>query len=176
MAKIVTPIVCKVVAIGRPKESTFAPGQYYQPVLFVDTSYPEGDEQAKLWKNLTPQEVEQLRKGDTVQLVPIGADKQGNPKHQIVKVNPQADRLNSSHSFAAQPTNSAQRAIADYEKRKIQPSMSDQDKREVANQIAIHAAVMRFCLETARAQFSDFVQSEESIRTLATTLFLSVTR
>lgn len=88
MAKIVTPTVCKVVAIGKPKESTYTPGQFYHPVLFCDTRYPEGDEQAKLWKNLSGDEVALLQRGETVQLVPIGTDKHGNPKHQIVKLTP----------------------------------------------------------------------------------------
>jgi hypothetical protein len=166
MAKVVTPITCKVIAIGRPKESTYTPGQFYHPVLFADTRYPEGDAQAKLWKNLAVEEVEQLRKGDTVQLVPIGMDKQGNPKHQIVKVSPMV-------------SSREQQAVSDHQTRALVSTSgewSDQQKWAIAGKVTQNAKLLRFCLETAQAQFSDLMTSEESIRCLATTLFLQAVK
>lgn len=160
MAKVVTPITCKVVIIGKPKESTYAPGQTYHPVLFADTSLPEGAEEAKIWKNLSGEEVAQIHKGDTVQLVPVGTDQNGKPKHQIVKLTP------------------ATQAVADYQQRTLTPTgiWSDEEKRAIAFKVQQHAKLMRFCLETAQAQFGDLVGSEESLQSLATTLFIQSLR
>lgn len=161
MAKVVTPILCKVVAIGKPKESTYTPGQFYNPVLFADTSYPEGSEEAKLWKNLSSEEVSQIQKGDAVQLVPIGTDKHGNPKHQIVKLTPAPSR--------------EQQAVNDHHSRTISSESgewTDAEKRAIAAKIQQNAKLMRFCLETASAQFGDLLESEESLRCMATTLFI----
>jgi hypothetical protein len=163
MAKVVTPIVCKVVNFGKPKESTYNPGQFYYPVLFADQAYADGNEQAKIWKNLFSDEVAQLQKGDIVELVPNGTDKNGNPKHQIVKLSPAPSR--------------EEQAILDHQTRTLKPDeWSDSEKRQIAAQVAQNAKLMRFCLETASAQFGDLLSSEESLRRLATTLFLQVAK
>ncbi len=49
-------------------------------------------------------------------------------------------------------------------------------KRAYANYVQDQAKLMRYCLETARENFSDQVETEESIRTLATTLFIATQR
>ena len=49
-------------------------------------------------------------------------------------------------------------------------------KRAIANYIQDQAKLMRFCLETARENFSDQIETEESLRTLATTLFIATQR
>ncbi len=49
-------------------------------------------------------------------------------------------------------------------------------KRAIANYIQDQAKLMRFCLETARENFSEQVETEESLRTLATTLFIATQR
>ena len=49
-------------------------------------------------------------------------------------------------------------------------------KRAIANYIQDQAKLMRYCLETARENFSDQIETEESLRTLATTLFIATQR
>ena len=49
-------------------------------------------------------------------------------------------------------------------------------KRAIANYIQDQAKLMRYCLETARENFSEQVETEESLRTLATTLFIATQR
>ncbi len=49
-------------------------------------------------------------------------------------------------------------------------------KRAIANYIQDQAKLMCFCLETARENFSEQVETEESLRTLATTLFIATQR
>jgi len=51
--------------------------------------------------------------------------------------------------------------------------ISKQQKKEISNFINSQADILGFCLDTAKQKFGDKVQSEESIRTLATTLFIS---
>ncbi len=84
MAKVVSPIAAKVEVIGRPRESSYEAGKFYYPTLFIDLSQPEGAETAKIWKNLSEDEVSQIQKGDRVQLISIGKDRGGKDRHNIV--------------------------------------------------------------------------------------------
>ena len=54
--------------------------------------------------------------------------------------------------------------------------LTPDQKRAIANYIQDQAKLMRFCLETARENFSDQIETEESLRTLATTLFIATQR
>ncbi len=49
-------------------------------------------------------------------------------------------------------------------------------KRAIANYVQDQAKLMRYCLETAREKFSEQVETEDSLRTLATTLFIATQR
>ena len=49
-------------------------------------------------------------------------------------------------------------------------------KRAIANYVCDQADLLGFCLKTAKEKFSDQVETEESIRTLATTLFIATSR
>ena len=51
--------------------------------------------------------------------------------------------------------------------------ISKQRKIEIRDFINSQADLLDFCLDTANQKFSSKVQSEESIRTLATTLFIA---
>ncbi|MBV8885795.1 MAG: hypothetical protein JO235_17620 [Chroococcidiopsidaceae cyanobacterium CP_BM_RX_35] len=90
MAKVVTPVTARVEVIGKLKESSYQPGQYYRSVLFLDLSQPEGSEAAKIWKSLSEAECEGLTKGATVQLIPTGVTKEGVARHNIVLLDAQA--------------------------------------------------------------------------------------
>lgn len=161
--KVVTPITAKVVIIGKPKESTYTPGQFYHPVLFADQTYPEGAEEAKIWKNLSSDEVSQLTKGDTVQLVPTGTDKNGKVSHQIVKLTPT-------------PTTSSTAAQQHPQTNSVAPSWSEDQKREVAAYIEQVGALYRYCYTTAATQMKDMTQSEETLRCCASSLFIAAQR
>jgi hypothetical protein len=54
--------------------------------------------------------------------------------------------------------------------------LTPDQKRAIANYIQDQAKLMRYCLETARENFSEQVETEESLRTLATTLFIATQR
>ncbi len=86
MAKVMSAIAARVEVIGKPKESSYQPGQFYYPTLFIDLSKPDGSEEAKIWKSLSSEEIAQITKGDTVELVPSGQNKNGTDKHNIVVI------------------------------------------------------------------------------------------
>ena len=88
MASVVTPLTCTVEVIGRPKESKYEAGKYYYPTLFQLVG--DSTDTGKIWKNLSGNEITQIQKGDQVQLIPIGQDKSGNTKHQIVLLDAQS--------------------------------------------------------------------------------------
>jgi len=158
MAKIVSPIVTRVEVIGKLKESAYQAGQYYRSVLFLDLSQPEGAESAKIWKSLSESECEGLVKGATVQLVPAGRDKNGNDKHNIV--------LTDAQTPVTAPASTPAQASG----------WNAEEKRAIANRANQFADLMAYCLQISQQKFGEMMQSEESIRCLATTIYLSTLR
>jgi len=154
MAKIVAPLSVRVEAIGRPRESGYEPGKTYYPTLFIDLSQPD-NEVGKIWKNLSSEEVSQIQKGDIVQLVEVGRDKSGKPKHNIL--------LDTQPPAAAPASTPVPQALG----------WSPEERRAIATKIQQHADLMAYCLETSRQRFDGLVEAEESFRALATTLFLA---
>ncbi len=51
-----------------------------------------------------------------------------------------------------------------------------EEKKTIASYIQQQSDLLNYCLEVSRAKYSDKVQSEESLRTLATTLFITTQR
>ena len=160
MAKVVSPITAKVEVIGKLKESSFQPGQYYRSVLFIDKSQPEGSEAAKIWKSLSNPECEGLAKGGAVQLVPAGTDKNGKDKHNIVL-------LGDSNPTSLKSSPDDTPPVGEW---------TPEQKRAITSYVENQANLLSFCLKISRENFSPLVQSEESIRTLATTLYITTQR
>lgn len=153
MAKVVTPILCTVKHITAPKT-----GQYgdYQSVLFI------ADDNQEIWKSFDAgsPELEMFNKGQRVELVPSG-EKNGKVSHNVVLLTPAPSR--------------EQQAVNDHHSRTISSESgewTDAEKRAIAAKIQQNAKLMRFCLETASAQFGDLLSQEESLRCLATSLFI----
>lgn len=164
MAKVVSPIAAKIEVIGRPRESSYEAGKSYYPTLFIDLSQPEGSESAKIWKNLTEDEVSQIQKGDRVQLISVGKDKSGKDKHNIV--------------LLAQSNPSAVKSSAD--DTPLASKWTPDQKRAIASYVEGQADLLGFCLKVSREKFANprnpLVETEESIRTLATSLYITTQR
>ena len=158
MAKVVAPTLARVEVIGKPKESSYEAGRFYHPCLFIDLSQPSGSEAAKIWKNLSGDEVSQIQRGDHVQLVPAGKDKSGKDKHNIVLL----------ESPATVPNPQPEQATS------VAEGWTPEQKRAIAAKVQQNADLLKYCLETARSKFGKLVESEESIRCLATTLYINV--
>lgn len=165
MAKVVSPITAKIEVIGKLKESSYQPGQYYRSVLFIDLSQPSGTEEAKIWKSLSDPECEGLAKGCTVQLVPAGTDKNGKDKHNIV--------LLGDSSLAAVKSSADDTSPLSCE-------WTPDQKRAIASFVENQADLLGFCLKVSRVKFANphkpLVETEESIRTLATSLYITTQR
>jgi hypothetical protein len=129
-------------------------------VLFVDLSQPAGSEASKIWKSLGEAECEGLTKGATVQLVPAGKDYNDNDKHNIVLLDTKNPAVALSSTITEPPA----------------VSWTPEQKREIANRVQQNADLLAYCLQVSRQKFGDLVASEESIRCLATTLYLSLNK
>ncbi len=164
MVKVVSPIAAKVEVIGRPRESSYEAGKFYYPTLFIDVSQPEGAEAAKIWKNLTEDEVSQIQKGDHVQLISVGKDKSGRDKHNIVLLGDSSPSEVKSSADVALPAS----------------EWTPEQKRAITSFVEEQADLLGFCLKVSREKFanphSPLVETEESIRALATTLFIGTQR
>jgi hypothetical protein len=167
MARVVAPINCRVEVIGKPKESNYQPGQMYYNTLFIDLSKPNGSGEAKIWKSLSGDEVSQICKGDTVQLVPAGQDKSGKPRHNILVTGP-APRQDVSQSY---PDSTIGKS----------PTVSDSglisadQKRAIADHIQQQAKLLAHCDKTIRQSMPE-VTDQECIKSYACTLYLGAVR
>lgn len=165
MAKVVSPIAAKIEVIGRPRESSYEAGKFYYPTLFIDLSQPEGSEAAKIWKNLTEDEVSQIQKGDRVQLISVGKDKSGKDKHNIVLLGDSSPSAVKSSADETPP---------------VSCEWTPDQKRAIASYVEDQADLLGFCLKVSREKFANphnpLVETEESIRTLATSLYITTQR
>ncbi|MGB7414837.1 MAG: hypothetical protein WA902_11575 [Thermosynechococcaceae cyanobacterium] len=153
MAKVVSPLLCRVEAIGKPRESSYEAGTYYYPTLFMNLSQPDGSETAKVWKNLSGDEVSQLMKGDQVQLVPAGQDRNGKPKHNILLVN---------GSQSAPPDKSDESG-----------QLQTETKQAIASYVQEMSKLYRYCWGQAANQLGGMATEEESVRCAASSLFIA---
>ena len=171
MAKVVSPIAAKVEVIGRPRESSYEVGKFYYPTLFIDLSQPEGAEAAKIWKNLTEDEVSQIQKGDHVQLISVGKDKSGKDKHNIVL-------LDSPTTVPKSPPGQPAPLTSEWtpDQKRAMPAAGE----AIAAYVEDQADLLGFCLKVSREKFANphnpLVETEESIRTLATSLYITTQR
>lgn len=152
MAKIVSPVIARIEVIGKPKESQHQAGSYYYPTLFLDESL-QGDE-AKIWKNLSGDEVSQLKKGDRVQLIPAGTDQKGNPNHNIVLL----DTAAPTTAPPVQPAN---------------PGLTAGQKRAIAQFGTDIIAAYKFLYERAKAELEPIGASEETVRVCASSALIA---
>ena len=149
MAKVVTPLLCRVEAIGKPRESSYEAGTYYYPTLFMDLSQPDGSDAAKIWKNLSGDEVSHLMRGDQVKLVPAGTDRYGKPKHNILLVS--TTETDSDES-----------------------GLLEQDtKQAIATYVQEMSKLYRYCWGQAANQLGGMATEEESVRCAASSLFIA---
>jgi hypothetical protein len=156
MAKVVNPLLCRVEAIGRPRESNYEAGTYYYPTLFMDLSQPDGSESAKIWKNLSGDEVSQLVKGDQVQLVPAGTDRKGKFKHNIMLVN--------GNGTQTQP---------DEHEDADSGLLPHETKQAIATYVQEMSKLYRYCWGQAANQLGGMATEEESVRCAASSLFIA---
>ncbi|MEO1522531.1 MAG: hypothetical protein AAFU78_17370 [Cyanobacteria bacterium J06633_2] len=124
-------------------------GQYgaYKSVLFKRSDL-QGDE-AKVWRAMKPEEVEQLSKGQQVYLIPT--ERKGKSTWDI-------EIRGGAPSASPVTTN--------------QTGLTPEQKKAIATYVTEQSKLFGFCLQQARTEMPDL--SEESHRAIATTLFITV--
>lgn len=157
MAKVVTPITATVEYITAIKDGQYGP---YQSVLFKTQ---DGE---KIWKSFDPdsEELAILSKGTRVQLI-LAGERNGKPSHQIVLLDSPMIAPTIPNSLPALPSD---QPVA------VEVGWSPEQKRAIAAKVSQHADLLAYCLQVSHQKFAQtgLVESEESVRTLATTLFI----
>lgn len=149
MASVVTPILCTVEHITGIKSGQFGD---YRSVLFLTAT---GE---KIWKSFPADadEVNQIHKGDRVQLIRAGKDKSGKDKHNIVL-------LDSPTAVSDPPPNESTTVAAG--------EWSPERKRAIALYLESQLSLLGHCDKQARQTFDGL--PEETIQKYAVTLFLA---
>jgi hypothetical protein len=179
MAKVVTPITAKVEVIGKPKASSSEPNSFYFPCLFIDLAQPEGSESAKIWKSLSADEVSQICKGDVVQLVPAGQNKNGKVKHNIVigLNSTESTEFSTAESPDIRTTDQTDRGTSLPSRNKSKSVDIDAEtKRQIATFIVAQSDLYRFCYQTAQTKLDGVTDNLETTRCMTTTLYLGAVR
>lgn len=147
MPKVVSPIEAIVETITVEKEGNYGP---YRSVLFKN-----GDE--KIWQSFDPgaEELQVLKRGAKVQLVPRGESKAGKTQYNIV--------------LMGAPTAPAQ-AIAS------SAIMDDDQKRSAAAYVEQMAKLYRYCFEQAQIALTGATENPETVQAAASTLFVAAQR
>ena len=111
-------------------------------------------EEAKLWGNPDDAALLALKKGQQVQLM---KDQKGYKLiSEATPETPQASPQASSGSNG----------------KRLPPTWTDDEKRAIASRTEQQAKFLRYCYDQINAQFAGQPLSEESIRTLAITLYI----
>ena len=155
MPKVVSAITATIEVIGKLKEGDYGP---YRPVLFLDHAQAPGSEAAKIWKSLSEEEAEPLRKGMKVQLVPAGTGKNGKEKHSIVlleegaaPVSPAPPRQPASTSPVTLPVQAARQIPQRPEA--VPPTWNREDKQKLSARVCDLTDLFKFTLETVQHKF-----------------------
>lgn len=150
MPKVVSPINATVETITVEKEGNYGP---YRSVLFKN-----GEE--KIWQSFDPEsdELQILKRGARVQLVPRGESKSGKTQYNIVLMDPI-------------PTTAQQEGD-----RAISVLMRDAQKREVAAYVEQMANLYRYCFEQAQIALAGATENPATIQAAASTLFIAAQR
>ncbi len=113
---------------------------------------PTGEE-VTVWGPPNYPPFRRIRRGDRVQLA---KDHKGN--HRLVENSPIGETPANS-PFGETPS-----------------GWTLEEKRTIAAKVEQNVKLLKYCLETARAEFAGLVETEESFRSLATTLFINTQR
>jgi hypothetical protein len=150
MPKVISPVFAKVETITKEKEGNYGP---YRSVLFKN-----GDE--KIWQSFDPnaEELQLLKRGMEVQLIPHGESQSGKTQYNIVLLG------------SVSVPNTAPAPVTAF------GVMSDAQKREVAAYIEQMAKMYRYSYEQAQISLTGATENPETVRAAASTLFIAAQR
>lgn len=153
MPKVVSPINAAVETITVEKQGNYGP---YRSVLFKN-----GEE--KIWQSFDPdaQELQILKRGMRVQLVPRGESQSGKTQYNIVLLD--APTVPATVPAGEDP------ALATM-------LMSATAKREAAAYIEQMSKLYRYCFEQAQIALTGATENPATVQAAASTLFIAAQR
>lgn len=128
----------------------------YGPRINAVLTLPDGTE-AKLWGDPDDASLLALKKGESVQLA-----KNAKGNWQLVSAAP----VEAPSNGAVTPTKPNQ----------VTQLLSDDEKRAIAAKVSENAKLMKYCLQQAREHCSEYLETSEDLRAVATTLFLQAVK
>ncbi|MDG2990504.1 hypothetical protein L3556_06085 [Candidatus Synechococcus calcipolaris G9] len=175
MSKVLSSLLCTVVAISAPKPSKYDDG-YYQSVLFHDTAYAPDDEAGNIWKSLRESDgVGDLTKGCLVQLIPNGEDKNGKPKHTVVVV-PDGKTPTTYRPVAEPRAHSQQPGKYSVPSNAAPTGIPADKKTAIAAYCEDLGSLYAYCYMQSKGKLEELAKEEETYRSAASSLFIAATR
>ncbi len=150
----------------------YKPGQTKQNVVIhMNTGQDE-----KIWFSTGRQPHVSLKKGDRVQI--IFEQREGKLTRRLIvdNTNNNGSSQNSTSSANSNPRSLSNNTSNSTSQISGSKELTAEEKRAIANYIQNQSDLLGYCLDVSIAKYSDKVQSEESLRTLATTLFITTQR
>ena len=173
MALVTTPTVNAVVAhIMQEKVGEYG---LYQSVLFES----EGLEGGKLWRALKPDEAQQLRKGQSVELTPTKTSK-GKASWNIRPLDTLPAQPTAPQPSQTQPRNSAGEATPTPQARTAAapppPPTAEERRQQIEVYIFSMANLHAVCYQAAEQVYDGTDAPDEVIRAATSSLFISAER
>jgi hypothetical protein len=131
----------------------------YGPRINAVLTLPDGTE-AKLWGDPDDASLLALKKGESVQLA-----KNAKGNWQLASTAPveAPSTPNNGNGTVTKPNQATQ-------------MLSDDEKRAIAAKVTENAKLMKYCLQQAREHCSEYLETSEDLRAVATTLFLQAVK
>ena len=150
----------------------YKPGQTKQNVVIhMNTGQDE-----KIWFSTGRQPHVSLKKGDRVQI--IFEQREGKLTRRLIvdEVNNNGSSQNSTSSANSNSRSLSHNTSNPTSQISNSKELTAEEKRAIANYIQNQSDLLGYCLDVSIAKYGSKVQTEESLRTLATTLFITTQR
>ena len=150
----------------------YKPGQTKQNVVItMNTGQDE-----KIWFSTGRQPHVSLKKGDRVQI--IFEQREGKLTRRLIvdEVNNNGSSQNNTSSANSNSRSLSHNRSNPTSQISNSKELTAEEKRAIANYIQNQSDLLGYCLDVSIAKYGSKVQTEESLRTLATTLFITTQR
>ena len=133
-------------------------------------------EDQKIWFSTGRQPHVSLKKGQPVQI--LFEQREGKMTRRLIvdEVNNNGSSQNNTSIANSNSRSLYQNTSNPTSQISGSKELTVEEKKTIASYIQQQSDLLNYCLEVSRAKYSDKVQSEESLRTLATTLFITTQR
>ena len=133
-------------------------------------------EDEKIWFSTGRQPHASLKKGQPVQI--LFEQREGKLTRRLIVDNTNNNGLSQNNTSSANSNSRSLSGNTSNPTSQISNSkeLTAEEKRAIANYIQNQSDLLGYCLDVSIAKYGSKVQTEESLRTLATTLFITTQR